>query len=458
MAPLTELEANMTIETTEAELHFDPAPELMAAPPEMTQVGGRHTLAQLNRHSLIDAPTRSLGALLHQRDPDDPVRIGVIGSGYIARGLVLMLEAFPEFETTAVLTRSDIAARQGFQDRQLLTNSPAELIDNADLVIECSGDPIYGTEILAQVLGAGLPVVTMNTELQVTSGSFLARLGFITEAEGDQPGCIAALKEDVTAMGFTPLVYGNLKGFMNLTPTLEEMQYWADRQGISVPMVTAFTDGTKVQFEQVLVANGLGAELAIPGLLGYAANSVQEGANQLAQRAEEIGKPISDYLLSAPQTGAKLPPGVFITGKHDLVQQDFLRYYKLGEGPYYTIVRDFHLPHLEIIKTVRRVLERGTVLLNNSILPVASVAAVAKHRLSPGMNIQRSIGSFDIRGIAIRIDDEPEHVPLGLLAGATLKRTIEPGETIGFDHVDLPESLALDAWFDTLNLVRNSST
>ena len=40
------------------------------------------------------------------------------------------------------------------------------------------------------------------------------------------------------------------------------MLHWSRRNGISLPMVTAFTDGTKLQIEQALVANGLGATIA----------------------------------------------------------------------------------------------------------------------------------------------------------------------------------------------------
>ena len=108
----------------------------------------------------------------------------------------------------------------------------------------------------------------MDAELQITSGTYLSTLGVLTEAEGDQPGALAALHREALAMGFRPLVYGNLKGYLNHQPKLEDMQYWAQFQGISLDQVTAFTDGTKLQIEQVLVANGLGATIACRGCWG----------------------------------------------------------------------------------------------------------------------------------------------------------------------------------------------
>ena len=324
--------------------------------------------------------------------------------------------------------------------------------DSAELIVECTGDPLYGTDILAQVVATGLPIVTMNTELQVTTGSYFARRGRISEAEGDQPGSLAALREDVIQMGFQPLVYGNMKGFLNLNPTREDMVYWATQQGISLPLVTAFTDGTKVQYEQVLVANGSGADIFQPGLLGPVVGSVEDGGEQLAQYAQALGQPISDYILSSTASSSKLPAGVFITATHDAAQQEFLRYYKLGSGPYYTISRDFHLPHLEIVKTIRRMAAGRDPLLTNGLLPVCSVAALAKRPLAAGTLIEHSIGNFDIRGSAVRIVDDPDHIPLGLLSGAILKHGIEPGQSIQVCDVDIPDSLALTAWRETLGL------
>ena len=157
---------------------------------------------------------------------------------------------------------------------------------------------VYATNVLDQVLRASLPVITMDAELQVTTGPYLATLGYITEAEGDQPGCLAALNEEVIQMGFRPLVYGNIKGYLNHTPSVDEMRYWAAKQGISLDKVTSFTDGTKVQIEQVLVANGLGAGITQSGLTGVPADDVSSGAAILAAKATSLGYPISDFILS----------------------------------------------------------------------------------------------------------------------------------------------------------------
>lgn len=372
-------------------------------------------------------------------------RVGVIGTGYIARGLIYALRNDDSLDVSRVLTRrkpeqiKDLAIEQ----RQI-TNSPEELIDNSDIIVECSGDPVYATAVVSKAMDARLKIVTMDSELQITSGSWLSQKGLITEAEGDQPGSIAALYKEVVAMGFEPVVLGNIKGFLNHTPNKDEMNYWATRQGISLDQVTSFTDGTKIQIEQTLVANGLGVSIAQQGMLGIECIDYQDGARRMAEKADALGIKISDYVLSP-----KSPAGVFITARHEAEQAPFLRYYKLGEGPYYVLTRSFHLCHLEISKTIRQVLRGEGVLLNNGVNPQISVATIAKRRLIPGEIVKRGIGSFVVRGEVVKIAENPQHVPIGLVFDGVLKRYVEPGQIITFDDIEIPESQALTAWKKT---------
>ena len=265
----------------------------------------------------------------------------------------------------------------------------------------------------------------------------------LTEAEGDQPGCLAALHEEAVAMGFAPLVYGNMKGFLNRSPTPEDMACWAGRNGISLPMVTSFTDGTKLQVEQCLVANGLGAGIAREELLGPATDNLAVASRALAEAARGLGRPISDYVLSG-----KLPHGVFIVATHDGCQREALRYLKLGDGPFYTLLRHNIFVHLEVFKTIERVLRGGDVLLDNGATPRIGVAAVAKRALRPGERIERGGGGFDLRGICVDIVDRPGHLPICLADGARVGRRLEPGQVIALGDVDPPDDRAwtLDLW------------
>ncbi len=367
--------------------------------------------------------------------------IGIVGSGYIGRGLVLALQDHADLAVSRVLTRTNPWKRSDFPRPELLTTSINEIIDNSDLVVECSGDVLHATVVVDAALRAGLPVVTMDAEMQVTTGSYFVERGLITEAEGDQPGCLAALREDVLQMGFRPLVYGNIKGFLKHDPTREDMDYWAARQGISLDKCIAFTDGTKVQFEQALVANGLDATIAADGLLGLQAENVYAAGQELAQKAKGSGHALSDFVLSPGS-----PAGVFIVAEHDERQQLYLRNFKLGDGPYYVLLKNYHLCHLEIPKSIRRVLAGGGVLLNNSGSPAIGVAAVAKRTIEKGHVFQQVIGGFDVRGIAVKTAGNPDYVPIGLLDGAVARHRIEAGQQVTINDVDIPDSLAHTAW------------
>ncbi len=372
-----------------------------------------------------------------------PIRIGIAGTGYISRGFNQLLLQQRAFIATRVLTRRPLDACREFPRQDLLTHSLTDLVDHADVIVECSGDPLHAAEVTQQAFAAGLPVVTMNTEFHITCGSWFVDKGLLTEAEGDQPGCLAALDENARTMGFRPLVYGNVKGFQNLNPGLEEMQYWSRKQGISLPMVIASTDGTKVQAEQVLVANGLGADIAQEGLLAYPSTCLEDEVQRLAVVASRRGSAISDFVIHATA-----PTRVFLVAEHHAAQQAALAYLKLGDGPYYTLSQNSVLCHLEILKSVKRIVTLGTVLLNNGRRPQTGLAAIAKKDLPAGTVIPHGIGSFELRGVAVRIAERPDHVPIGLLSDVVLSQAVEKGEIVSFHHIDIQPSLALEAWLD----------
>lgn len=382
-------------------------------------------------------------------------RVGVSGTGMISHCFVrLIMNHYKDVQITRVLTRRKLETLSDFPLPGALTNSIDELIAHADIIVECTGDVFFGTEVIERAFEAGLPVVTVNAELQVTTGSYLAGKGLLTEAEGDQPGSLAALREDALQMGFQPLVYGNMKGYLNHNPSREDMAYWSKRQGISIDQTTSFTDGTKVQIEQVVVGNGFGATISRPGLEGIASTDLNRSGNILGLIADGLGQPIVDYVIPDGYPAG----GVFLVCRHDEVQAPAIDYFKLGAGPYYVLTRPFHLCSLEVGKTVRRVLAGGGVLLNNSIEPTLGVAAIAKRDMKAGEVIERGIGGFDVRGEAVRLADELDHVPIGLLRHTVLKRAVTPGQMITFDDIEMQPSRVLDIVLQQREKVRHQVT
>jgi predicted homoserine dehydrogenase-like protein len=385
-----------------------------------------------------------------------PHRVGIVGTGFIASGLWKLLnQKMPDLPPSAILTRRDPAGVEA-PAGALVTQHLDEFLEHCDVVVECSGDVIHTTNVVEGAFAAGKPVVTMKSEFHITTGSYFVGKGRITEARGDQAGSLAWLHDEAVEMGFTPKVYGNIKGFLNLNPSLEDMKFWSARNGISLSQVTAFTDGTKVHIEQAHVANGLHAQVSSEGLLGPKTSTLQEAAIILAHAADEEGIALADYVLTPEHPGA-----VFIVASHDEAQRSSLSYMKLGNGPDYLLIRPYHLCHLEIASTLRRFLgSTQTSLLDNSRHPVASVAAVAKRNLVPGDRIDYGTGSFELRGEAVRMHDYQGHLPMGLVKNAIVRKLVKAGNMLSLDDVELPDSLAYRAWkeVETLALERPAHT
>ena len=206
-------------------------------------------------------------------------------------------------------------------------------------------------------------------------------------------------------------------------------------------MVTSFTDGTKVQIEQCLVANGLNAGIAQEDLLGLETGDLKHATEELGKAADKLGYPISEYILDRG-----LQHGVFIVARHDDAQKQPLQNFKFGPGPYYLLVKDYCLVHLEVFKTIDRVVKEQRPLLNNSNAPRISVASVAKRDLAPGDVIERGCGSFDLRGICVNIAERPGHLPICLANDLRVQRPVAAGQVLTASDVEMPESDALSIW------------
>jgi len=374
-----------------------------------------------------------------------PLKVGIVGTGGIARGLAKLIAKRTDMKISGILTRRKGIIEDLGVSQDLVTLMPEKLMETSDVIAVSTGDPIYSTLMIDLAFTYNLPVVTMDADTLVVSGSWLAKRGVYTEANGDQPGCLAALNKEVIQMGFKPLVYGNIKGFLNQNPSLEDMVYWAQKQGYSLSSVTSFTDGTKLQVEQCLIANGLGLDIAKQGLIGYETNDFEKGAFALGQAALDRGTVLSDYIISRES-----PPGVFITATHQEDLAAELKTYKMGNGPFYLLYKPMHLCFFEMPNSILNLMQRGEKLLDNGLAPTISVASIAKQKLEAGSFIDKGIGSMQVRGEAITIAEQPNHVPVGLMSQVHIKRDIEPGQVITFDDVELPESLAYLAWKETL--------
>jgi predicted homoserine dehydrogenase-like protein len=230
-----------------------------------------------------------------------------------------------------------------------------------------------------------------------------------------------------------------MKGFMDLNPTPESMIEWSRRLGVSLSQVTSFTDGTKLQIEQALVANWFGAELVEDGMLGPDGDDFAGAASRLGAVALERNTTISDYVISR-----NLKPGVFLVATHQASEKTHLKHYKLGDGPLYVLEKPYHLCALEIPKTIERVRNSRAPLMNNTERPSVNVAAVAKKDLKRGQVVEQGIGGFEVRGMSVSMKNHPRALPIGVVSGARMMNEVPPGGILTWDDVELPESFAVE--------------
>ncbi|MEA3485441.1 MAG: hypothetical protein U9R03_01900, partial [Candidatus Aerophobetes bacterium] len=140
----------------------------------------------------------------------------------------------------------------------------------------------------------------------------------------------------------------------------------------------------------------------------------------------------------------KVAPGVFviITTDRKRIRKD-LKYYSLGEGPYYLLYRPYHLCAIETPLSIARAVLLGEHTINTEKI-VAEVIAIAKRNLKPGQVID-GIGGYDVFGRIYKATESRKFkgLPLGLSQGAIVKEKMEKGEPLTLDKVSLNRDTAL---------------
>ena len=81
-------------------------------------------------------------------------RMGIIGTGLIGTGLTKLISIQSDVCVSRILTRRNISRYAKLYLSEKLSNSVEELIAHSDLIVECSGDVIYGSEMISKALEA----------------------------------------------------------------------------------------------------------------------------------------------------------------------------------------------------------------------------------------------------------------------------------------------------------------
>ena len=155
----------------------------------------------------------------------------------------------------------------------------------------------------------------------------------------------------VTALA-DPRVIGNIKGLQDPYRNPTTQKGFAERWGQNPAMVTSFADGSKISFEQAIVANATGFKVKSRGMsrgLEYRDDIMKIGKIYDIDEIRELGG-IIDYVVGTPLTK------VYFLAEHpDPKQQHYLNLYKMGEGPLYPFFIPYHLVHFEVPNAIARV-------------------------------------------------------------------------------------------------------
>ncbi len=405
-----------------------------------------------------------------RHEEGNPIRVALVGAGFIGSGVALQIEKYVTgMSLVAISNRTLSKAEMAFREagvsevktvetldqlagsiakgQHAITDNPLLLCqaENIDAIIDATSDVEFSAHVAVNAIKNRKHIVLINTELDATIGPILKvyadRAGvIITGTDGDQPGTMMNLFRYVRAIGYNPVLTGNIKGLLDCYRTPETQKEFAAKHGLSPKMVTSFADGTKISMENTLVANATGFRVGRRGMYGPKCNHVNE-AKDLFPMDKFLNGGLVDYIL-----GAEPGPGVFVLGYDDQpTRQSYMRYYKLGDGPLYVFYTSFHLACLEMPLTVARAVLFQDAAIAPIAGPICDVITVAKRDLKAGEVID-GIGGFTCYGMIENSDIcQAENLLLmSLSEGCRLKRDITKDQTITYADVKLPDGRLID--------------
>jgi predicted homoserine dehydrogenase-like protein len=395
-----------------------------------------------------------------------PIRVGMLGAGFMGQGLTNQItNSVPGMRMVAVYNRKPQRALAVFhysglkdvvqassqaqldeairQSKSAIAEDPMLLArsEEIDVLVDVTGSVEFGACVMLEAFKHKKDVVLMNAEIDATIGPILQtyaeKEGVVLSAcEGDEPGIQVNLYRWVKGLGLIPRVVGNVKGLQDPYRTPATQKGFAEKWGQNPAMVTSFADGSKINFEQAIVANATGFVVKTRGMsrgLDYRDDVMKIGKLYDIDEVRQLGG-IIDYVVGTPLTK------VYCLAEHpDPKQQHYLNLYKMGDGPLYSFFIPYHLVHFEVPNAIARV-----VLLRDSVAkplsgPVVEVCAVAKRDLNAS-EILDDYGMYMTYGQAVNAEEmcNNRYLPEGLVEGCKLKRDVKKDEVVTYDDIELP--------------------
>jgi len=394
-----------------------------------------------------------------------PLRVGLVGAGQMGRGFAAQLLRMPGVTLSAVLDVQRERAEEALTQSGL-TAASAETTDKAvlavdrgesvalggidelgalplDVVVEATGVPDVGARVALESLLGGMGFATLNVESDVTVGRLMAEVAnkagaVYSVCRGDEPVETKILVDYARDLSFDVVCAGKGKNNpLDIYATPESLASRASSKQMNPKMLCSFVDGSKAMIEMAALANTTGLGVSTRGMHGPASTvptlhktfALKEDGGVL----EKAG--VVDYC-----TGP-VAPGVFVVVRTDdpYVNHE-MTYLQMGDGPYFSLYRPYHLASIEAPLTVFEIALDGRASLTAEHW-TAEVGAVSKRPLKAGELVD-GVGGSMVRGLIDDADDfaRDDAVPLGVLAGARLKRDVPVDHLLTHDDVELDES------------------
>lgn len=393
-----------------------------------------------------------------------PVRVALVGAGQMGRGFAAQLLRMPGVALSAVLDIDIDRARDALQQTGRSASDATRITDQVaavrrgeslalqgtealtqlpiDVVVEATGVPDVGAQVAVQSMQAGQHVATLNVEADVTVGRLLAAVSAATGSlysvcRGDEPVEAKLLVDYARDLSFEVICAGKGKNNpLDVTATPSTLAERAATKGMNPKMLCSFVDGSKAMIEMAALANTTGLGVSTTGMHGPP--STVPTLHETFALVEDGG--VLDRAGVVDYCTGPVAPGVFVIIRTDdpYINHE-MSYLRMGDGPYFTLYRPYHLASIEAPLTVCEMVLDGRPSLTAEHW-TAEVGAVAKRDLSTGESID-GVGGFTVRGI---IDDADKFlaegsVPLGVLAGARLTRDVSMGQVLTYADVDLDQ-------------------
>ena len=404
---------------------------------------------------------------LAAREADDrPLRIGFVGAGFMGHGLANQItNSVPGMRVAAIANRhldravdayryagvDEVVGAKGLTDledairrqRPVVTDDAMALAqsDQIDVLVDITGSVEFGAHVVLEAFRHGQHVVLMNAEIDATIGPLLhveaRNHGVILSAcDGDEPGIQLNLYRWVRGLGLIPRVMGNVKGLQDRYRNPETQAGFAARWGQNPYMVTSFADGSKLSFEQAIVANATGFGVLTRGMsrgIDFSGDPMDLPSLYDLDELRAAGG-IIDYTV-----GPRHVKVFCLAERPDPKQHHYLELLHMGTGPLYAFWTPYHLVHMEVPNAIARVALFGDSVAPPLGGPVVEVCAVAKRDLKAG-EVLDEYGGFTTYGEAANTQEmsDGHYLPEGLVSGCTVLRDVAQDEVLRYEDVQLP--------------------